>query len=102
MNLIEHLYLQRDFSENTFGPGIRTDGLIDHIQKELEEIKQKPEDLEEWIDVVMLALDGAWRAGHEPEQIAKTLHNKLVKNMDRKWPDWKTAENGKAIEHIRE
>jgi len=101
MNLALHIYKQREFSEKTFGPGQRTDGVIDHIKKELKEIKAQPTDLEEWIDVVMLALDGAWRAGHSPEEIATQLENKLIKNMCRQWPDWRTAEPGKAIEHVR-
>ncbi len=102
MNLIEHLKEQREFSCKTFGPGVRTDGLIDHIKKELEEIKKTPLDLEEWIDLVMLALDGAWRAGFEPEEIAEQLKAKLEKNKNRDWPDWRKAEPGKAIEHTRE
>ncbi len=101
MDLRLHLYKQREFSEKTFGPGQRTEGVIDHIRKELTEIEEQPEDLEEWIDVVMLALDGAWRAGHSPEQIAEKLEAKLHKNINREWPDWRTAEPGKAIEHVR-
>lgn len=101
MDLIEHLHRQRDFSERTFGPGQLTEGVLDHIRKELREIEEAPTDLEEWIDVVMLALDGAWRAGYTPEQIAAQLEEKQKKNEGRTWPDWRTAEPGKAIEHVR-
>ena len=101
MNLIKHLRRQRKFSFNTFGPGERTEGILDHIRKELKEIEEAPADLEEWIDVVMLALDGAWRAGYTPLEIANALANKQKKNEARNWPDWRTAEPGKAIEHVR-
>jgi hypothetical protein len=63
MDLIQHLFRQRDFSLRTFGPGQRTHGVLDHIRKELAEIEAKPADLTEWVDVILLALDGAWRAG---------------------------------------
>ena len=79
----------------------RDDGIIDHIRKELEEIKKAPGDLEEWIDVVILALDGAWRNGYSSISIVNCLNRKQIKNQKRTWPDWRTAEPGKAIEHDR-
>jgi len=101
-DLVGHIRRQQDWSEITFGPNSNSDSLIDHIYKELDEIRAAPNDLEEWIDVVILALDGAWRAGHTPAQVATALQWKLNKNINRKWPDWRTAEPGKAIEHIRD
>lgn len=100
-DLVAHLHRQRCFSLGTFGPGPRTKGVVDHIRKELKEIEAKPEDLSEWIDVVLLALDGAWRAGHEPAAIAEALRAKQEKNEGRQWPDWRTAAPDKAIEHDR-
>lgn len=102
MNLITHLYRQRDWSLSTFGPGHRAEGLCDHIRKELAEVAAAPNDLNEWVDVAILALDGAWRAGFSPEEIARAIEAKQTKNEARKWPDWRTAEPGKAIEHVRE
>ena len=55
---------QIQFSDATFGPGQRTTGVLAHIRKELDEIREDPTDLVEWIDVVLLSLDGARRAGH--------------------------------------
>lgn len=102
MDLIQHLQRQRGWSEETFGPGHRTKGLLDHIEKELEEIELKPLDLEEWVDLVLLALDGAWRSGHTSKQIADALEAKQSKNENREWPDWRTAPKNKAIEHVKE
>jgi hypothetical protein len=101
-DLIAHLRRQRDFSLRTFGPGERAAGVIAHIRKELEEIEANPRDLEEWIDVVLLAFDGAWRAGFEPESIASAFHDKWTTVTRRKWPDWRDVEAGKPIEHLRE
>jgi hypothetical protein len=100
-DLVAHIERQRLFSERTFGPGARTAGVCDHIRKELKEIEAAPADLEEWIDVVMLALDGAWRTGTTSSAIAEALATKLAKNEARTWPDWRTAPEGKAIEHVR-
>lgn len=94
-----HLQRQREWSERTFGPGARAAGVIDHIRKELREIEAAPGDLEEWIDVVILALDGAWRSGASPDQIIAQLVGKQTKNEARKWPDWRTMSPDKAIEH---
>lgn len=101
LNLVEHLERQREFSLRTFGPGSRTAGVLDHIRKELHEIEQAPADLDEWIDVVLLAFDGAWRAGYEPEQIAGALAAKQTRNEARQWPDWRTAAPDKAITHVK-
>lgn len=96
-----HLAQQRAFSEHTFGPGPRTTGIINHITKELQEIAAAPTDLEEWVDVVILALDGAWRSGHEPQEIINAIKAKQAKNQTRNWPDWRTLTTDQAIEHIR-
>ena len=100
-DLVAHIRRQRDFSERTFGPGQRTEGVLDHIRKELAEIAQKPTDLYEWVDVILLALDGAWRAGYEPEHIADAINRKQDKNELRDWPYWRTVDPSKAIEHVR-
>ena len=96
-----HIERQRAWSLATFGPGPRTAGVLDHIRKELAEIAAAPDDLSEWVDVIILALDGAWRAGHEPQQIIDAVVAKQTKNEAREWPDWRTAAPDKAIEHVR-
>lgn len=96
-----HLHRQRAFSERTFGPGPRTAGILDHIRKELIEIEADPLDLDEWVDVIILALDGAWRSGHEPQQILDAIIGKQARNEARTWPDWRTVDTNRAIEHDR-
>jgi hypothetical protein len=100
--LHEHLVRQFTWSEKTFGPPDGATGVLDHIHKELNEIEENPDDVEEWIDVIILAFDGAFRTGHSAKEIIETLQAKQFKNEQRKWPDWRTAEPGKAIEHIKE
>jgi hypothetical protein len=100
-DLVAHLHRQREMSLKNFGPGARTKGVIDHIKKELNEIEEDPTDITEWVDVIILAFDGAWRAGWEPEDIVKAIVAKQTKNEARQWPDWRTADPNKAIEHVR-
>lgn len=100
-DMLAHLRRQAEFSARTFGPGARVDGVTEHIAKELVEVRDSGGDLAEWIDVVILALDGCWRSGASPEQIITALVAKQTKNEGRTWPDWRTAPAGKAIEHDR-
>lgn len=114
MNLQEHLARQIAFSRSTFGPGERTEGVSDHIRKELMEVKAgyQPEyRAQEWVDVAILGLDGLWRALaiaypclSDAELAAKAcewIEAKQTKNEGRSWPDWRTASQDKAIEHVR-
>lgn len=100
-DLVAHLRRQMVFSERTFGPGARTAGVCDHIRKELAEVEESGGSLAEWVDVIILALDGAWRSGASPEQIAAAIVAKQAKNEGRRWPDWRTSDTSKAIEHVR-
>src|SRR5690606_19752169 len=59
VDLVKHIYRARAFSEKTFSPGRRTKGLCEHIREELKEIEAAPNDLEEWIDIIILGIDGA-------------------------------------------
>ena len=103
VNIIDadHLAHQREWSRETFGPGRRLLGVLDHIRKELAEIEADPTDLAEWVDVIILAFDGAWRAGWEPQQIIDAIKAKQSKNEGRTLPDWRTMSADQAIEHDR-
>ena len=93
---------QIEWSRNVFGHGKRTEGLIKHIVRELKEIKDNPEDADEWIDVLILALDGIQRLGYTPNAIAKAYRAKMAVNYKRQWPDFRQFTEDDPIEHIRE
>lgn len=103
-DLIEFLDRKHEWSGETFGPRSYRDhvGPLDHLRKEIEEGLANPEDVTEFADLIFLATDAAWRAGHSSEAVAKALEDKLAINRARRWPDWQEAEQGKAIEHVRE
>lgn len=106
-DLRSHLRRQIRWSRETFGPGNRQAGIIDHIEKELREIESAEAlgepTLPEWIDVIILAFDGAWRSGAFPFEIIDALISKQEVNEGRIWPDWRELLDSRfAIEHIRE
>jgi hypothetical protein len=96
-----HIERQRTFSIRAFGPGLRTEGVLDHIAKESAEVRQDPTDLGEWVDIIILAFDGAHRTGADPDDIIAAIKQKQARNESRTWPDWRTADPTKAIEHDR-
>lgn len=103
MDISEFFKLNGEWSENTFGPGERTEGVLKHIEKEIDEVRKEPHSIEEWADIVILAMDGARRSAHADGVLFENaLLAKLGKNKNRKWPDWRTADKDKPIEHIRE
>src|SRR5690348_6072780 len=112
--MFEKIYeKQVEWSRKTFGPPLaaRSLGVVDHLRKELNEIEEKPLDLAERIDAMILAFDGAWRCAMQSypkldsEAVVKTIEaaykHKMKENQKRQWPDWKTADPHKAIEHIK-
>lgn len=101
-DMIALLERQVAWSLQTFGPGYSAERIVDHLTKEIVEVAADPGSLEEWVDIARLALDGAWRAGFTPQQIADELVRKQTVNESRVWPDWRTADPTKAMEHDRE
>lgn len=84
-------YVNRHFnwSFRTFGTAPNTESICTHIQKEVEEVRKNPNDLEEWIDIIILGLDGALRCQGMGKLVADdlvdALEAKLQKNIQRKW-----------------
>jgi hypothetical protein len=76
-------------------------GVIDHIEKELVEVKKTPKDGYEWIDIIILAIDGYVRSGNDPDELLFNMLWKQKKNMRREWGDWRDHEPGKAVEHVK-
>ncbi|NBT32736.1 MAG: DUF550 domain-containing protein [Rhodobacteraceae bacterium] len=57
----QHLIRQMVFSRATFGPGERREGVLDHMNKEIAEVRESKGEASEWVDLVILALDGLTR-----------------------------------------
>ena len=132
-DLEAHLVRQMVFSKATFGPGASTERVLDHIEREIREVRAEAAyppghtggrgryAASEWVDLVILALDGLtrelWANGRrfdpaimrnyaaEPELISSAacelIRRKQGVNERRDWPDWRSADPDKAIEHDR-
>lgn len=83
--IIEYINRQIIWSRKTFGEGPQVEKHCRHLEKEIAEIRANPTDLEEWVDVILLALDGAWRAGYTPWAIVAGLIRKQRTNAARRW-----------------
>ncbi len=91
----------RQWNIATFGPGTRTRGTLDHLRKEMREIEAKPDDPDEWCDIILLGLNGLIRLGLDGRQALERLKAKQARNEERRWPDWRSADPDKAIEHVK-
>lgn len=109
MDFESHLKRQMAFSRATFGPGERREGVTDHIRQEIDEVLADGGP-QEWVDLVLLSMDGLWRSLYYSKQYdwatiaeisAKLIERKQSKNEQRDWPDWRTADPNKAINHDR-
>lgn len=96
------------WSYKQFGKGFSPDGLVDHIIKEIKEIVAQPRELEEWIDLMFLATDGAHRVVHEYypqlslEEVVAVVKSAFEQKLRiNKTREWEKPIRGKAIEHIR-
>ncbi len=118
-NILEELYkykylynprvINKTFMEDmikwnlrTFGPGERLSGTVKHIKKELKEIEKEPHDLIEWVDVILLAMNGAFRHGHSGQDIIEAIHKKVEINKNRVWANWEETPEGQPITHVKE
>ena len=65
-----HQFLARQvaFGRMAFGPGERREGVLDHMTKELREVREaltQEQRAQEWVDLVLLAQDGLLRCIRE-------------------------------------
>lgn len=102
-DFLDFLRRKNEWSAEAFGPPDHRGhlGPLDHLRKEIAEAEDAPGDVSEFADLIFLATDAAWRAGHSPEDIAEALEAKLAVNRKRDWGDWRTKPADKAIEHDR-
>jgi hypothetical protein len=101
MNFGNYIRRQINWSKKTFGPNDRLKGVLEHIRQELIEVEEHPKDASEWADIIILAIDGAWRQGLSAERIVDALKKKQEKNFNRVWPDWRGKSENEPINHDR-
>ena len=99
MWIADYLERQRAWTLRTFGGGRRTDGICAHIAKELDEIRARPNDRREWIDVIILAFEGYMRHGGTAWTLVGDLESKQRVNFERQWPS--EVPHDQPTEHIK-
>lgn len=102
--VVSDLEFQRKWSDDTFGKGARTTGVLKHIEKEIQEVRESPDDVFEWVDLIILAIDGATRRGISPKALIRAYHAKMIENVLRDWPEPPPGgfPEDVAVEHVRE
>jgi len=102
----EFMNAQQSWSEKTFGPPEHRGpiGPLKHLAKEAVEASESvgtEHALEELADCLFLLCDATWRSGFWVNDLLKAAYEKLDKNKERTWPDWRTADANAPIEHVR-
>ena len=88
------------FSNDTFGsPEVRSCIYpLKHLQEEVQELIDNPNDTMEWADCFLLLLDAAWRKGYTIDDLVEFSSQKLKINKKRKWD--KKADG--TYKHVKE
>lgn len=91
---------QSVWSQETFGADARRGpiGPLKHLEKEAKEAQDKPDDMSEYADCLLLVLDAARRAGLKPLALVREARAKMVINKQRKWS---TPTDDNPVEHVR-
>ena len=80
--------LQRDlghWSDSVFGKRSDPSGPLKHLKEEVDEVLERPDDVEEWADCLLLLLDAARIKGIDACSLLLACQSKLEKNKQRKW-----------------
>jgi hypothetical protein len=112
MDFKHYLIRKIQWSIKTFGQGKRTNGVLQHISREIEEVKGSNGSAKEWVDLVILSLDGLCRelVYNKPgmSEVAASnaaitlLMEKQLENEAREWPPVDEANQDVAIAHLKE
>lgn len=89
------------FNFTTFGPGMKTEGILRHLEKEIDEIRRAPDDIVEWADAFILLAAGAQRRGFTLTQIVRTMEAKMRVNRARSWPPISEQSDDEPVLHVK-
>lgn len=74
------------WSRHALGAADRREGITKHVELEVKELRASGYDLTEWVDIIILGIDGALQCAG-PEEVAKALEIKQKLNIARLWPE---------------
>lgn len=89
-----------EWSQKTFGTDQERGpiGPLKHLAKEVKESLEKPSEVMEYADCLILVFDAARRAGFDREALRVAVNQKLKINLARKWP--KPTSSDEPVEHV--
>ena len=89
-----------EWSRKTFGePETRGPiGSLKHLAKEIQEVIDKPTDVTEYADCLILLIDASFRAGIGINQLIGAATDKMIVNRARQWP---APTPDAPVEHIK-
>lgn len=95
---------QAAWSHETFGPASARGpvGPLKHLAKEAAEAADRPDDISEYADILILLLDATWRRGLVPEDIVGAALAKMAENRAREWPPFDPSKADEPVEHVRD
>lgn len=70
--------------------------ILTHLRRELEEIENDPNDIEEWADAMLLFMHGLRERGFSIASLVIALEKKFEVNRNRKW---KAPDEHGVVEH---
>lgn len=100
-DLIKALKRQFEFSQRVFGAGPKTEQILRHISRQSVDTIARGNPTEEWVDIMILAMDGALRSGSTPYEIAGLLEYKMTVNEAREWPKLEDQVMDEPVHHIK-
>ena len=85
IKLIELFYDHVNWSLKTFGVDKTSIACLNHMEKEVQEAKQSPHDIMEYVDIALLLFDALARVGFTYDDFKKAIERKIYINKNRKW-----------------
>ena len=86
------------WADRTFGKQRTPESIVAHLKKEVQELSEKPYDLEEYADVGILWLNAAAKAGYRLNDLTAAMISKHAENVGRKWG---SPDKDGICEHVR-
>lgn len=77
-----------EWADSVFA-GQSLDEKLEHLQEEVREIRDAPNDLEEYADAQMILLDALRVTGHSVEDLLGAMWEKLEVNKARSWEKYR-------------
>lgn len=98
-SLIGLIDMHAQWAAATF-PRQEAAGCLEHLEKEVAELADSPDDPEEVADVIFMALSFGRSRGMSPIDIMNGIYGKFDTLQHRKWPSPDEQDPGHAVRHI--